>query len=182
VRVLESPQAQALLDLGKCNGWDSFMLGQAPLPNSPVRLGKWLLAPAEADSSHIPARTLARVQAIYSAGLRPKGFVIVHEAPLELSAPKEQATSSALRLHPLLASALIGLGRGVVAVAPGVLKAVATTAAVALAAVGAATLVAIPLTLLVGAAVLDPILVAVTEDGYWVEIDRWVNKLSGVER
>ena len=59
--------------------------------------------------------------------------------------------------------------------APGVLKAVATTAAVALAAVGAATLVAIPLTLMLGAALLDPILVAVTDDGYWVEIDRWVN-------
>jgi hypothetical protein len=30
-----------------------------------------------------------------------------------------------------------------------------------------------PALLVVGAVVVDPILVAVTEDGYWVEIDRW---------
>jgi hypothetical protein len=27
--------------------------------------------------------------------------------------------------------------------------------------------------LLAGMVMLDPILVAVTEDGYWIEIDRW---------
>ena len=37
--------------------------------------------PAQLDSTHIPARALERVQAIYAVGLRPQGFVVVHEAP-----------------------------------------------------------------------------------------------------
>jgi hypothetical protein len=36
-----------------------------------------------------------------------------------------------------------------------------------------AAILIVPATLVVGAAVVDPILVAVTEDGYWIEIDRW---------
>ena len=31
----------------------------------------------------------------------------------------------------------------------------------------------IPTAFLTGAALIDPILIAVTEDDYWVEIDRW---------
>ena len=43
----------------------------------------------------------------------------------------------------------------------------------AVALVSLAAILVVPAILVVGAAVVDPILVAVTEDGYWIEIDRW---------
>jgi hypothetical protein len=45
---------------------------------------------------------------------------------------------------------------------------------------GAVTLVAtvgavvVPAIFMAGAALIDPILIAVTEDDYWIEIDRWL--------
>src|SRR5687767_14072640 len=100
---LVSPETQQLVSLGRARGWDFTVLGQAPLPTQPVRLSKWLIVPAEQDTSPIPARALERVQAIYAAGLRPKGFVLVHEAPMALSSARSDQPPSAL---PNLASVL----------------------------------------------------------------------------
>ena len=81
-----SQAARALLRLGRQRGWDVTVLGQAPLPAEPVRLGDWLVVPAQQDDSPMPERTQRRVQAIYASGLRPQGFVVVHEAPKLLPA------------------------------------------------------------------------------------------------
>ena len=48
--------------------------------------------------------------------------------------------------------------------------------AIAMAVIGMVLAIIVPLGLLAGAASVDPILVAVTEDGDWVEIDRWWNE------
>jgi hypothetical protein len=168
-----SPRTRELLGLGRARGWDFQVLGRAPLPVEPVRVGKWLLVPAQDDTSRIPARALARVQAIYEAGLTPAGFVLVHEAPLELAAPAGARPARRFpELSPAACEALAGAGRAVAEAAPGVLLGLAKAVAVAVAA-GAAVIVGGPLALLFGLAMLDPILVAVTADGYWVEVDRW---------
>ena len=167
VKVAESPVARQLLTLGEERGWEARIVGQAPLPDVPVRVGEWLIVPIEQDTSDIPARTLRRVQAIYEAGLRPQGFVVVHEAPLQLAGPKPKPTTIdpaevVERLRPLGEFAVKAVGTVAV---------VGTYAAVVLAAI------AMPLPfLLIGAIALDPILIAVTEDGYWVEVDRWWSK------
>lgn len=159
-----------LMSLAGHNLWDFAVLGQAPMPKEAVRLGDWLLVPSDQDSSEIPDRALARVQAIYAAGIRPKGFVLVHEAPMLLSAPEDarepQSLSPQWMVDPQTTQKLIDtLSFGVAGLAK-VMVGIATVAV----AVGSMILPAI---LFAGAMLLDPILIAVTEDDYWIEIDRW---------
>jgi len=166
LKPASSPKVQEMMTLSKQHNWDFAVLGQASMPQQPVRLGDWLIIPAEQDGSEIPERALARVGAIFAAGIRPKGFVLVHEAPMLLPAPKEEQAESfqpVWMLNPATTQKAIGtLNFGVTALA-NVLA-------------GAATLVAtviLPAIFLTGAALIDPILIAVTEDDTWVEIDRW---------
>jgi hypothetical protein len=159
-----SPETQRLMMLGQERGWDFMVLGQAPLPTEPVRLHKWLIVPVEQDTSHIPPRALERVQAIYAASLRPKGFVVVHEAPMALSSARSNEPHFAFPKLTAVLPVMEGVLGGVVAAG--------------LVAIAAAITVAVPLTLVAGALLLDPILIAVTEDGDWIEIDRWWNEPS----
>ena len=171
-----SPEVRQFVALGHERGWRPTVIGRAPVPREPVRLEDWLIAPVHQDSSPVPDRALRRVQDIFAAGLRPKGFVVVHEAPRLLPAPTQQkpkplrmpVLSDQLRSTLKLAGAGLGvLGAGLVIVTG--------VAVLAVAALSLAAILVVPATLVVGAVVVDPILVAVTEDGYWIEIDRWWN-------
>ena len=154
-----SPAVGQLLAVGRAHMWPFQPLGQAPMLQEPIRLGDWLLVPAQQDSAPIPARAMARIQAIYAAGARPQGFVVVHETPMLLKAPAETS--------PRPQDATLPVGTAVAnAVASDVLSAVAGV-------LSAFVSVILPAMFLVAAAMVDPILVAVTEDGYWIEIDRW---------
>ena len=172
-----SPEVRQMVNLSRSQGWNCPVLGQAPLPSRPVRLGDWLIAPVHQDSSTIPTRALERVQAIYRAGLRPRGFVVVHEAPKLLPTPAQERQPSQLPLAAVprqtgFALKVIGIALAAVSA---VVVAVTGLAVLALAVVSLAAILMIPAFLVVGVAVIDPILVAVTHDGYWIEIDRWWN-------
>ena len=172
-----SPETRDLLHLGRRRHWEFAVLGRAPLPEAPIRLRDWLIVPAVQDSSVIPDRALERVQAIYADGLRPQGFVVVHEAPLLLAAPKpatlhsRQMPALTPQLRSTLKMAVGVLGAAAVALAP----LVGAMVVGALAVLGITLVAALAIPFVLGVALLDPILVAVTEDGYWVEIDRWWN-------
>lgn len=170
-------EAAEILSLGQLNGWDFCVLGQAPMPAMQIHLGDWLVVPAQQDTSPIPERALERIQAVYAAGLRPQGFVMVHEAPRLLPAHVEEAGEeydisheppSRQALKKLLKALPGALLIGLVAIAG------ATVLAAILAVVLAGGLV-VGAVVLLGAAMasIDPILIAVMEDGTWVEIDRW---------
>jgi hypothetical protein len=159
------PETRQILNLAEQKGWDFNLLGQAQLPKEVIQLDQWLIAPASQDSSEIPVRTYKRIQALFANGIRPKGFVIVHEAPRLLNAPKVVAQHAAPEVFPpevekpktatsptdaitsLLSSALFG------------------------------TFITMIGALFMGIALIDPIVVAVMEDGCWVEIDRWATKV-----
>lgn len=169
LKPMSSPRVQELMTLGRQELWDFAVLGQAPMPTQSIRLGDWLVVPAEQDSSEIPKRALERVQAIFAAGIRPKGFVMVHEAPMLLAAPvdmKDQESTAQWALDPQTTQkAIDALSFGVSALA----KIIAGT----MSAVTAVGTVVIPAIFMTTAGLIDPILIAVTEDNYWVEIDRW---------
>lgn len=155
-------ESRRLLELGQQRGWQFILLGQAPLPERPVRLGYWLIVPAMEDSSEIPDRAMKRIQAIFAAGLRPKGFVLVHEAPKLLPgsiSDQDQKFKLPLPDKEQLA--------GILGVAVSAIAVISTLIVSSLATLTAGT------GLLAAAVLLDPILVAVTEDDLWVEIDRW---------
>ena len=152
-------QAQQFLSLGDRMGWQMQVIGRAPMLKEAVRIKDWLLVPAYEDTTPLPTRTMRRIRIIYSQGLRPQGFVVVHEAPMLLASPrkpKPNQSEMAERLSSILpglskASGLLVLGLGILLLGSMLL----------------------PMGLLAGAVMVDPILVAVTEDGYWIEIDRW---------
>jgi hypothetical protein len=146
-------QAQQLLSLGDRMGWHTQVIGRAPMLKDAVRLQDWMLVPAHEDTTAIPARTMRRIHTLFSQGLRPQGFVVVHEAPMQLTDSKP-----VVKEKPLMEWEGVGKAVGAIAKVMGVML------------LGSMLL---PFGLLAGLVMLDPILVAVTEDGYWIEIDRW---------
>ena len=173
-----STETKQLLSIGDQHGWNFQVLGQAPFPETTIRIGDWLLSPAETDSSLVPDRTLTRIQAIFAAGIRPQGFVVAHEAPKLLSSPAIGKAKKSGRIPisfphttflPSIDTATVVLGF-IAKVIKGIASAIVSFLSFA-----------VPLlltsTLFMGAVLIDPILVAVTDDGTWIEVDRW-NLLS----
>lgn len=155
-----SSDTKQLMVLGEQHRWPFHVLGSAPLPEEPIRLGDWLIVPAEDDPTPIPARTMTRIQAIFAAGLQPKGFVVVHEAPKLLKAPVEPREPNVPQARTVAHITLT----------PG-------STSDALAAFGTAmssmASVILPMFVFLAAAIVDPILVVVTQEDLWVEVDRW---------
>ena len=138
-----STQATQLLALGRQRGWSFTHLSNASLPDRPVYIGDWMLVPAQQDTNPIPKHTQERVKAIYAAGIRPAGWVVVHDAPPLLAPPETQRPP-----------------------VPAIWKYLAVMGGLA----------ALLVTYLgVAALLVDPILVAVTPAGDWIEIDRWID-------
>ena len=173
VIVRASPEVRELVDVGRKHRWHFHAMGKAEIPARQIFLRNWMLVPVEQDTSLIPARALERVQAIYEAGLRPKGFVIAHEAPRTLANPaqdEDYADGPRIDAEKLKRIVL-----------DDVLPRLTAALRVGAPLVGKCVLVALQGTLwvlggigmLATVALLDPVLIAVTEDGYWVEIDRW---------
>jgi len=170
-KLAKHSQTNQLLKLGESQLWAFAILGVAPMPERAVRLKDWLLVPAHQDSSAVPKRTLARIQTIYQAGIRPKGFVVVHEAPMQLPAPEHQDAE-------VIEGDFRELQRGAIEIdLDKLISSGSTLASMALKAAATAAVVigsiVLPAVFFAGAALLDPILVAVTEDDVWIEIDRW---------
>lgn len=171
---VESMDTQNLLMLGRKKGWRLHILGQAPIPVESIRLGDWLLVPAEKDTSPIPDRAWQRLQALFAAGIRPQGFVVVHEAPKLLPPPSgsEFADLQGLIRGAQFKSALKTVAT-VLSVVGGALAVVSGVIVIAILTVLAAAAVFTVGALIAGAIALDPILIAVMDDGTWIEIDRW---------
>ena len=128
----------------------------------PVRIQDWLLVPALEDSTPLPDSCMERIYALYMSGICPQGFVLVHEAPRQLTSPYQaEKPKMDLEFVKKVGSAALGLA----ALTGSVL------AGAAIAVVGG--LLILPTGLLAAAVIIDPNLVAVMPDNTWVEIDRW---------
>ena len=153
--------AQQLISFGKLKGWAVGILGKAPMPTESVKKGDWLIVPAHLDKSLIPVRARKRVQALRDAGLHPVGYVLVHEIPKTLP----------IDIHKI-SEENISKGKSALKAISGVIGTVAlVTGALTLFVIAAGVL--IPGALITTALLIDPILVAVSTDNQWVEIDRW---------
>lgn len=160
-----SPETMQILTLSDQKGWHFNLLGQAQLPKEPVQLDQWLIVPADQDSSEIPIRSYKKIQALFSNGIRPKGFVVVHEAPRLLKAPKVTHQYAPPEQFPQ------GIEKPKSEANPtDALASIVTSTLLG-------TFLTIFGTIFMGIAMIDPIIVAVMEDGCWVEIDRWETKI-----
>jgi hypothetical protein len=159
-----SPETRQILTLSDQKGWHFSFLGQAPLPTQPLRLDNWLVVPAAEESTAISPGSYKKVQTIFANGIRPKGFVVVHEAPRQLAAPKKVADPTPSPVHIPQQPTTDANGNTAVA-ASSILSGLFSTILLVLG------------TIFMSVAMIDPILVAVMEDGSWVEIDRWDTKV-----
>lgn len=139
----------------------------AAVPDRPLFHNGWWLVPLADDRSPLPARALERVQAIYQAGIRPKAFLVAHEATPQLPAPAGTPRQAKLEFW---ASQLAGHSETLLQVA-GV---VVTTLSAVLVAAGAGLGLLVLLGLAGAAALVDPCLIVVTEDDVWIVIDAWM--------
>ena len=151
-----------LLTLGREEGWPFRILGQAPMLTEPVRFQDWLLVPVLEDSTTLPDSTMDRLYAIYASGIRPQGFVMVHEAPKQLKAPiVHEKPKTDKHQWAKIGGAALGL------------SAITGSLVVAVSIAIIGGLLILPVGLFAAIVLVDPILVAVMPDNTWVEIDRW---------
>ncbi len=162
-------QAKDLVSFGQSRGWQFPVLGIAPMPERPVSTNSWLISPAHLDSTALPTRSQQRVKAIYEAGMNPKGWIVVHEAPKQLLATNQTNQNSNMKVISARTQQAIKKALKITGTVMGA-TALASGAVVLLA---GAMLVILPALLISTAVLIDPILIAVTEDNVWIEIDRW---------
>ena len=147
------------------------VLCQGPKVTSVIEAGKWRLVPLELDTAPIPPHALVKVQRLFEPGIRPEQFLVAHE--LEL--PKVQIIQRQVETRgvdwdrALMAAKVIALVTGAaLAIAALVAVVVAFLAAIVVGAVVVAAIAAA-----IAGIAYDPVLVAVLEDGTWLEVDRW---------
>ena len=160
-------QEREIMAVGETNRWPFRVLGVAPVPTVPVFYNRWWLVPAVEDTSLVPAQALQRVQALYQAGIRPKAFIIAHEAPAQIAPPADapkipswEGWAGRLSQHSKTAAKVVAVTAG-------------AAAAVVVATVGVAALATLGLGIASGVLV-DPCLIVVTEDDVWILIDSWM--------
>lgn len=163
VPVLE--QERRILALGEMRHWDFRVLGVAPVPQTATYIKDWWLVPLHEDTSSIPARALERVQALYEAGIRPKAFVIAHEAPKQIAPPKDTPIVSPFAYWSKRAA------ESTVTILKAAGTVIAVAAPILLTVLGTTLLMSVTVA---GALVADPCLIAVTDDDVWIQIDYWM--------
>ena len=161
-----STQSGQMVSLGRRNGWGFQHLGYAELPERPVRLQDWLIVPANQDTTPVPPRTLERIKGIYTAGFRPRGFVMVHEAPKTFQAPRPEQSTRRMLPAPVVPSSTLNPN-------PTSGSFNISNTADGFASFFSTLVTMIFPMLFIGLLALDPIVVAVMDDASWIEIDRW---------
>jgi len=153
-----SKETKEVMAIGKENHWGFRVLGPDEMITSPVYKDEWWYVPLEEDQSIIPEETKRRALTIESSGIKTQGFIVAHEAPKILIS----TTDKPQPVKTQLIQNLDTLGEAVVYILSG------------FAAVFGFMLTALPYVLMAPAFLLiDPALIAVLEDGTWVELMRW---------
>ncbi len=139
-QIIMSKHARSALQVGFKNHWRFRILGQGEVPAEPVYRGEWWFSPA----SKVPQAALGRVRALKRSNIPIKGYVLAHEAPKALQAPKietspvtppsQQSTAAA---NFLLEGLLLMVG------------------------------------VIFQAMLVDPAFIVVLEDGTWLEVCTW---------
>lgn len=167
-QVASGNKAKDLVTFGRSLGWDFPVLWNGPMPARPSHQNNWLIVPAHLDTTPIPDHAQRKMNAILSSGIQLRGWVIIHEAPRLLTdTPKDEPLESFK-----IPGAWKNKAKSTLKVTGSILGTLALAAGSVALGIAALTLL-LPGVLIAGALMLDPILVAVIEDGFWVEIDRW---------
>jgi hypothetical protein len=158
----------------------------ATVPDEPLVLGNWEIRPVRTTQalSELPTRARRRVSQMAEAGIQVADLLIYHEVkePSRLSTLTASASTQLRIVGPHLSNAksklAIWASQDAPVLAdqaqqlirqhgPTLLKGLAVLATVVL------TIAMYSALAIASAIASDPVLVMVTDDDYWIEIDRW---------
>ena len=145
-----------LIEFGKSKGWKFSILGKAPVPNNPVDRGDWIFMPFDMDNAIIPWNAKGKQMDILDAGLQPRAFVIAHEVknkpPIIEDEQNEEMKPFHEKTEVIAKPKSDSLGKSknwFNSILP-----------------------MLPI-FLIAMIFVDPILIAITDDYTWVELERW---------
>lgn len=169
----------ALLDLAVRNRWNTRVLGQAPMPRAPMFVQNWWVIPLELDKSPLPPHARERIRIIQQSGVKVRGYIAIHDPQAALPAPSATRNDIAARfLHAVKSmpwKRMATMIASLVGAALTLVVAIGAVVAIAAAVLTALMVALVPLVIasVAGLMAIDPFLVAVTEDDYWIVIDQW---------
>lgn len=174
-------EAMQLMTLEQDPFWKPVYMGQAPIPQQPVRIGDWLVSRSIHDTSPLPLPVQRHVEGIYAAGIRPKDWLIAHEIVQQLKSPEPVPQPQLPDFSGQWRTAVAGARKVADKAAPvawEVTKAAAKVTA-GLIAASAVCMVTVAGIALMSLATVDPLLIAVMDaDGdsngdHWILVDAW---------
>ncbi len=182
LRSAPSAQAQAVLTLMGNLNLPAQYLGRAPMPTEIVELEDWTIKPWLLDDTALPPVAWKPVVALGEAGIKPLGYVILHEKVKKPEVAQLPPPSKPAKPPIDWPAAWAKVREVGVAATPMLLAAAKTTAEVAVAAVkvmAVGTVMMLGLVATVLAA--DPVLVVVMAPDpddpnqlpIWLELARW---------
>ena len=154
------------------------VVGQSHAPIVPQRVGNWWLEPYTGRTP-LPPRAAQRLERLLAHGVQPKAVVLFHEIPATRpTAPAAPWTRTYARLQlwqaqtlPVLVDRAVTMAR---AHGPMVGRLALQVGGVMIAVLGVTLTVSLQFAgAALAAAISDPCLVIVLEDGSWLEVDRW---------
>ena len=160
VKVKGYVKTEELIELGKSLNWKVHVLGKAPVPVEPIPHGDWLLVPYDLDVNQKPESVSRKIKAISDAGLKPRAYVILHEIPKDKSKLMGEASQVASPVPQIKEIPNPHI--------PQPQEAPKRRSRNPFGSI----LSWIPIFFL-ALFLIDPILVAITEDYTWVELERW---------
>lgn len=155
------------------------VIGHSRAEIVPQRVGAWWLEPV-VDEARLPSRARQRLAAVRSSGLPIKAVVLFHELPTVAPSSNGMVVRASGRVQTWLEQELPAKSAQLRAHAHRLAPSVgwATRAVLGLTVtmltVGAVAATTVTLGVL-AAALTDPCLVVVTDDGCWIEVDRWLD-------
>ncbi len=141
---LISYEARKAVQVGYENHWRFRVVGQGEVPEKSFYRDEWIFEPIKA-----PQMAQDRLDTLKRSGIRFKGFVIAHEAPRLLTAPAPKKhdfkNNQTGAIVPDTSEILGNLVQGLL----------------------------LFIAFIFQAALLDPALIVVLEDGTWLEVMTW---------
>jgi hypothetical protein len=143
-KQLVSQEAYRAVRIGYENHWRFRVVGHGDVPQESFYRDEWVFEPVDA-----PQMAQDRLDALQRSGIRFKGFVIAHEAPRLLAAPAPKKhdfkNNQTGAILPDNSELFAGMVQGVLFL----------------------------ISLIFQAALLDPALIVILEDGTWLEVMTW---------
>lgn len=164
-------------------GFPLRLIGQSEALIIPQQIGPWWMEPLTSQSK-LPSRAQERYQAILASGIKLRGAVLFHEIPKNYGRHRSPIEKLLSRIYLWTQQELPVLSRRKavlraeqvqqrIPVMGNLLYRAAYKVPTVALILGTVVTAGVSTAAVLGAVITDPCLVVVTEEGEWIEVDRW---------